>query len=206
MSTPAFTPTAIQTALFSPAQSAVLALLFGSPEERFQSAELIRRVGKGSGAVQRQIATLVSAGLVTVTRVGNQKHYQADARSPVFSELSALIRKTTGIVPELRDALVTVEDKLAFAFVFGSVAAGTARSTSDVDVMVVRKSGSELDHATLFDLLTAVDRRLGRSVEPVLMSLANWTAKRAKGDSFVARIAAGPKLMIVGEADAVTRT
>ena len=193
----------IATALFSTTQVELLALLYGNPEERFQSADLIRRIGRGSGAVQRQLAALAGAGLVTVTRIGNQKHYQADHRSPVFAELSALVRKTTGVVPQLRDALMTVADEIVTAFVFGSVAAGTAHSTSDVDLMVITKPGSTLDHGALFALLVKADRRLGRPVEPVLMSLAAWKAGRAKKDSFAARVWRGPKLAVIGESDVV---
>ena len=40
-------------ALFSRVQQRVLALLFGQPERRFQSAELIRLANSGTGAVQR---------------------------------------------------------------------------------------------------------------------------------------------------------
>jgi hypothetical protein len=44
--------------------------------------------------------------LVTTLRVGNQKHYQANANSPIFHELAGTIAKTVDIVEPLRNALV----------------------------------------------------------------------------------------------------
>jgi hypothetical protein len=88
--------TGLADVLFTPVQQRVLGLLFGQPERRFQSAEVIRLAGSGTGAAHRLLTRLAAAGLVTTERVGNQKHYQANAGSPVFAELIGLIRKTAG--------------------------------------------------------------------------------------------------------------
>jgi hypothetical protein len=90
--------TGIADALFTGVQQRVLGLLFGQPDRRFQSAELIRLASGGTGAVHRQLARLAGAGLVTVTRTGNQKHYQARRNSPVFAELHGLVVKTVAVV------------------------------------------------------------------------------------------------------------
>src|SRR4051812_29909529 len=74
--------TGLAEVLFTPVQQRVLGLLFGQPERRFQSAELIRLAGSGTGAAHRLLTRLAAAGLVTTERVGNQKHYQANADSP----------------------------------------------------------------------------------------------------------------------------
>src|SRR5437868_1067082 len=81
--------------LFTPVQQRVLGLLFGQPERRFQGAELIRLAASGTGAVHRFVTRLAESGLVTVERVGNQKHYQANRESSVFAELHGLITKTS---------------------------------------------------------------------------------------------------------------
>jgi len=59
----------------------------------------------GSGAVQRELARLEASGLVTATRIGRQKHYQANARSPLFEELRAMALKTFALTDVLRAAL-----------------------------------------------------------------------------------------------------
>ena len=69
----------IADALFSKVQQRVLAVLFGNHSRSFYANELIALAGSGSGAVQRELTQLSAAGLVTVTRIGNQKHYQANA-------------------------------------------------------------------------------------------------------------------------------
>src|SRR3954471_14193664 len=92
-------------ALFTPVQQRLLRFLFGQPERRFQSAEIIRLVAGGTGAAHRQLQRLADSGLVSVTREGAQKYYQANARSPIFPELHGLVVKTVGVVEPLRRAL-----------------------------------------------------------------------------------------------------
>jgi predicted nucleotidyltransferase len=182
-------------ALFTPVQQRVLGLLFGQPDRRFQSAELIRLAKGGVGAVHRQMARLAATGLVTVTRSGNQKHYQARRDSPVFEELHRLVVKTVGVAEPLRRALA---GKVRAAFVYGSVAKGTDRAGSDIDLMVVSES---LRYPELFEALQRAEAELGRSINPTLMTPAQWRAKRARGDSLVARVAAQPLIFLIGSAD-----
>ena len=122
-------------------QQRVLGLLYGQPQRRFQSAELIRLAGSGTGAAHRLLTRLADAGLVTVSRSGNQKHYQANRHSPIFSELHRLVVKTVGVVGPLRRALAPFAKRIAAAFVYGSVAKGADTAKSDIDVMVISDNG-----------------------------------------------------------------
>ena len=131
------TRSGLADALFTPVQQRVLGLLFGQPDRRFQSAELIRLAKGGVGAVHRQLGRLAEAELVTVTRTGNQKHYQARRDSPVFEDLHQLIVKTVGVAEPLRQALARKARAIRAAFVYGSVAKGTKRAGSDIDLLVI---------------------------------------------------------------------
>src|SRR5690349_17757754 len=89
-------PATLAGALFSTTQQRVLGLLFGQPERSFFATELIGLAHAGSGAVQRELQRLAESGLVTVSHVGNQKHYQANRQSPVFQELHGIAVKALG--------------------------------------------------------------------------------------------------------------
>jgi hypothetical protein len=74
----------------------------GSPlwraDQSFYASELIRIAGTGSGAAQRELAKLEDSGLVVGRRIGHQKHYQANASSPLFAELRSIMLKTVGSI------------------------------------------------------------------------------------------------------------
>src|SRR5262249_26657782 len=150
-------------ALFAKVQHRVLGVLFGSPRRSFYANELIALARSGTGAVQRELRRLEASGLVIVTRVGNQKHYQANSSSPIFEELRAIVLKTVGLADVLRVALAPVSKDIRAAFVYGSVAKGQDTAASDVDLMVV---SDRLSHADLFVALERATAQLGRKVAP----------------------------------------
>jgi predicted nucleotidyltransferase len=188
-------------ALFTPVQQRVLRLVFGQPHRRFQSTELIRLAQGGVGAVHRQLVRLEQAGLVEVTRIGNQKHYQARRESPVFAELQGLVTKTVGVVEPLRTSLKVMADTIRAAFVFGSIAKGSDHARSDIDLMVISDA---LRYSDLFEALQAAETALARPINPTVMSVADWRAKKARENSFTARVAAQPKLFVIGSDDDLT--
>jgi predicted nucleotidyltransferase len=191
--------TGLADVLFTPVQQRVLGLLFGQPDRRFQSAELIRLAGSGTGAAHRLLTRLEGVGLVTTERVGNQKHYQANKRSPVFEELAGLIRKTAGLVVPLQATLAPLAKKITAAFVYGSIAKGTDTAASDIDLMVIT---DKLEYADVYKALQEAEAALGRPVNPNLMTRAEWKRKkRADSEGFAARVAAGPKLFVLGSED-----
>ena len=108
--------TNLSDALFSNVKQRVLALIFGHPERSFYISEIVRNVHSGTGAVERELARLEQSGLVSVKRIGNQKHYQANHESPIFEELRAIVLKTVGLVDPLRKSLAQYINKIKAAF------------------------------------------------------------------------------------------
>jgi predicted nucleotidyltransferase len=188
-------------ALFAKVQQRVLGVLFGNPRRSFYANEVIALARSGTGAVQRELARLEGSGLVTVTRVGKQKHYQANAVSPVFEELRGLILKTVGLADVLRAALAPVSGRIRVAFVYGSIAKGQDTADSDVDLMVVSDS---LTYADLFAALEEASARLGRKVAPTIYSSKELSKRVKQDNAFITRVLAQPKLWLIGDESDLT--
>lgn len=186
----------VANALFSKVQQRVLAVLFGNPSRSFYANEVIALAGSGTGAVQRELARLDAAGLVAVTRIGNQKHYQANSSTPVFEELRGLILKTSGLADILRAALAPMADRVEAAFVYGSVAKGQDTAKSDIDLMVISDT---LSYPDLYASLEEATRRLGRTVNPTVYSPQELDKRVKEGNAFIQRVLAQPKIWVVGE-------
>jgi predicted nucleotidyltransferase len=191
---PAIRRSRVGAALFSDVQGRVLALLFGQPARRFQGAELLRLVGSGTGATHRVLHQLVDAELVTVVPVGNQRHYQANAQSPVFEDLRRLVLKTVAVAEPLQKALAPLASRIAEAFVFGSVAAGVERASSDLDLFIV---SDDVEYAELFDRLASAERELGRRIEPTLLTTQAFARRLRTTDGFAKRVASGDRIPII---------
>lgn len=185
-------------ALFTKVQQRVLGLLFGNPERSFYANEIIALAQTGTGAVQRELARLQSAGLVTVQQIGRQKHYQANRASPVFEELRGLVLKTVGLADVLRAALAPLRDRITTAFVFGSVAKGQDSAASDIDLMVVSDA---LSYADLFAALEPAVESLGRPVNPTVYTRAELKRRIDEDNAFIDRVLAQNKIWVIGSID-----
>ena len=183
-------------ALFTSTKQRVLAILFGRPGRSFYANEIIGLAKSGSGAVQKELAQLTDSGLVTMRRIGNQKHYQANPDSPIFTELCAIIRKTVGLAEPLRQALSSLGEHIHAAFIYGSVGKGSDTASSDIDVLLV---SDDIDYSSVFSALETVGEQLGREVNPTILSLDEFRQRLARQEVFLTRVFAQPKIWIVGK-------
>lgn len=192
------TPTSLSDALFTTTQQRVLALLFGQPNRSFYTNELIGLTGSGSGAVQRELKRLASSGLVSVTSIGMQKHYKANPDCPVYHELVGIVRKTTGMIEPVRQALAPLSDRIKLAMIYGSVVHGTDTAASDIDLLVTA-DGMMLEE--LYVALAPVERSLGRKINPTLYTVQEFKSRRLSGNPFLCNVLDGERLVLIGEED-----
>jgi len=189
-------PSSIADALFPKVRQRVLAVLFGAPDRSFYTNEVIGLAQSGAGAVQRELADLADAGLLTVRKLGNQKHFQANPASPVFAELRGLVLKTMGLADVLRAALAPLAPQIERAFVFGSIARQEDTATSDVDLLVVSDT---LSYGELFGALEGAGQTLGRPINPALYTAADFQARLQGDNAFINRVMQQPKIWLIGQ-------
>ena len=192
---PAPTRASLADALFSGTRQRVLGLLFGQPERSFFATELIALAGAGSGGVQRELQRFTDAGLVTVSRVGNQKHYQANPEAPIFTEVCSIAAKTFALAGPLITALKPLQKRIELALVYGSVASGRDRAKSDIDILIVA-DGLTLEN--VYAALAKTEKQLARPVNPTLYTRAEFERRRKANNPFLAKVLAGKTLPLIG--------
>lgn len=192
------TAISIGDALFTKTQKKVLGLLFGKPDKSFYTNEIMRWASMGRGTVGRELDKLVSAGLLTATREGNQKYYQANENSPIYKELVGIVKKTFGVADIIRESLKPFENNIELAFIYGSVAKGGDTQSSDIDLMLV---GKELHYGDIVEVLIPQEESLQRTINPTIYNQKDFLEKISDGSSFVTRVMEQPKIIIKGVID-----
>jgi predicted nucleotidyltransferase len=181
--------------LFGQTRSAVLGALLLHPDASLHVRELARLTGASAGSLHRALRLLADMGLLLRQEVGRQVHYRANGSHPVHAELAQLLRKTAGLADVLREALDPLGAKVELAFVYGSMASGTERAGSDVDLMVLGKAS----FADLARTLASAQVTLRRDVNPTVMTRREFADKLAAGDGFARGVMTGSKLWLKGE-------
>jgi uncharacterized protein len=195
MSTEATTQT-----LFGHTRSVLLAMLYGHADQSFYVRQLIRAVGAGHGALQRELRYLTEMGLILRRAQGNQVLYQANEQSPIFSEIRSLITKTVGVHDVIRSALAPLSAEIQVAFVYGSVARQKERANSDVDLMVLgNTSFSEVVSA-----LRPAQKALGREINPTVFPANEFRSKLSARNHFLRSVMKEQRLFVLGTENELT--
>jgi predicted nucleotidyltransferase len=182
--------------LFGAYRRQVLALLLLRPDESFYVREIGRLTGVPAGSLHRELKALTEAGLLVRSAAGNQVRYQASLECPIYEELAAIFRKTAGLADVLRNLLSPLADKILLAFIFGSMAQAKAKATSDIDLLVV----GAVSFSAVVEACHLGRERLGREVNPVVMSKTAFQTKHREQDRFVSRVLKEPKIFLIGDA------
>jgi predicted nucleotidyltransferase len=191
-SLPAAAPLA--TALFGKSMRAILATLYGRPDEEFYLRELARVAATAPSSLQRDLAALAGAGIVLRALRGHQVYFRANRACPVFDELRGLVVKTFGVADVLKQALQPLSDSIDAAFVYGSVARGEERAASDIDLFVV----GVVSFGDVIEALSPAQRTLGRELNPTVFPPAEFAGKVRENNHFVTTVLAEKKLFVIG--------
>lgn len=185
--------------LFPQVRAEVLRLLFADASRELHLRDLTRQSGLGLGTVQGELEKLSQADLVTSRRDGNRRYFRANASHPLFADLQQIVLKTAGMRDVLADVLRGVTG-VEVAFVFGSLAANAGKAASDVDLLVI----GEVSLRKLVPVLRGAGEKLGREINPVTMSAAEFAKGRAK-NPFLVDVLGKPKLFVKGGPDELAR-
>jgi uncharacterized protein len=178
--------------LSSKTRAEFFTLLFGLEPAELHLREIERRSGLAIGTVRQEAAKLERLGLICKRRSGNRTYYQANSKHALYTTLHELVLKTSGLADIIRAPLTT--DAVEYAFVFGSIGAETGGVESGINLVVVGDIGLR----SLAKLLREPAEKLGRTIEPHVMTAHEFIDHKAKADPFVTSLLASPKLMIKG--------
>ena len=183
--------------LFKDYRRRVLGLLLLHPDKQYHVREIARLTGTVAGTLHKELTRLAETGVLVKETSGNQVYYRADRTCPVFEELASILRKTSGLVDVLADALAPLAEKISAAFVYGSVARGKETAGSDIDIILI----SDLEFSEVVAALYPAQEVLGREINPKVYSQKEWQNMIKKRDVFIKEVMAGPNLFIIGAAD-----
>lgn len=185
------------TLFFGDYRRKVLGLLLLHPGEHFHLREIARMTRTQPGTVRRELSLLANAGVIERDTQGNQVRFRANESYPIYEELRSILKKTSGVADQLRTALAPLSDAIDVAFVYGSVASGQERPTSDIDLLIVGSAKFE----DVIRVLHTYQQDLRREINPHLYSPTEFKRKAREERSFVARVLASPKLFVIGGDD-----
>lgn len=183
----------------SDVRARLIARLCGGDDDPLIARQIARELGLPPTTVHDELVRLEALGLLIAgQKIGTAKPYYVNAESPLLTGLRAIVQHTVGVVGLLRQALADRDD-IHVALIFGSVAAGSDRPDSDIDLMVIGAvSGSDLAA-----IIAGVERLTRRQINQVHYSVDEFAQRAREGGSFLQAALGGPLVFVKGDGDAL---
>jgi predicted nucleotidyltransferase len=185
-------------ALFPAVRKGVLGAIYSDPRRWWYLSELAQGLGTSPSSLQREVESLAGTGILETRREGGRAYYRAHAKGAIFNELRGIVRKTMGVPAQIRDALMAYADRIALAFIYGSVAQAKDRADSDVDLMIV---ADHLALGKIYGRLASVERKLRRKVNVTLYTTEEFRRQQNANNPFLDKVLARERIVLFGSED-----
>lgn len=174
----------------------VLSLVTAAADKTITAREVSRRLGSNLESTQRAMHRLADAGLMRPVREGRELRYSVDRSDDAsFRELRSVSHRLAGMGEDLRKLAAQLPpEAIRQAFIFGSMASGSDRPESDVDLFVV--GSAHVHDLASFTWIWA--QRLRRDVAPIIRTPTAISEGLANDVSFYRNVLTGSMLMLVG--------
>ena len=174
-------------------------IFFGIHSHEYHLREIERISGFAIGTVRQEAKKLEKLELIIKRVDSNRTYFKANRNHPLFLTLHNLVLQTSGLIDVFKENLI--DDRIQYAFIFGSLAKGTENSESDIDLFVIGNLG-------LRDLSKLIKKPvilLKREINPHVMNIAEFQKRFFENEHFVSNVINSPKLMIFGNENDLTK-
>lgn len=182
--------------LRSKARSNLLAFFFAHADESYYVREAASLIGEDAGNSSRELRRLEKEGVLSSAMKGRIKFYSLNKRYPLYSDLKSMFFKTEGAEGALKK-LVSSQEGIEMAFIYGSFAKGAEKKASDIDIVVVGK----FDRDKFTGQLRGLESKLDREINFSSYTREEFDKERKKGGSFLDLILKDKVILLKGSRD-----
>lgn len=142
-----------------------------------RQADIQQATGLQLRAVQQAVQQLEKRGALRRARLAGSTVYHPTTEGPVGSALRSLALSEIDLSSPAGDEL----DRVRTVAVIGSIARGTERSSSDLDLLIVGKP----DREALRSIFTQLEHRYGRRVDAVILTTDDLRTRQEEDDPYI---------------------
>jgi DNA-binding transcriptional ArsR family regulator len=183
--------------LVSEVRVKILKIMLPRPTTQYHVRGLVRAVKTEINAVRRELLRLSNLGLLRKRQSGNRIYYTVNTSSSLFPELLSLVAKEEGLGAEIVKHTRELGD-IKFAIMARAFVLGRISSVLDVDLFIVGKPKMDV----LNEIVKREEEKLGREINYTVMPSDDFTFRKRKNDSFISKVLAQSRIMLIGDEEA----
>lgn len=186
----------------------LLQLFYGNPNRSFYVREITRKVDEQINSVRRELANLLSIGIITSDTSNNKVYYEVNQKYESFSPLQELFGgkvakpKRTGSKAAAKPEVVTAAEEANDLKALGNIEAAcllgqfTRDEQSGIDMLVV----GNVNTNALQKYVSELEEQEGKELRYTVFSLEDFKYRLTIKDRFLSNVLLSKKQILVDKA------
>lgn len=178
----------------------LLHLFYSNPNRSYYVREITRKIDEQINSVRRELANLLSIGIISSENTNNRLYYEVDQKYEYYEPLATIFggasasakkkgsKKTEPVAQP--DHAVMALGNVELAFYTGQF---TRDESSGVDFMVV----GDINNAKLSKFIDELETQEGREIRYAAIPLSDFQYRQQVNDRFLSLILAAKKQILV---------
>lgn len=178
----------------------LLKLFYSNPNRSFYVRELTRKIDEQINSVRRELANLLSAGIISSENNNNKLYYEVNQKYEHYNALSSMFGKTTGRTAKTAKQDEEVEDDdLAALKKIGNVELAiltgqfTRDESSGIDFIVV----GDVNQTKLNKYISELETKEGKEIRFVSMAPSEYNYRDQVNDRFLNGLKQAKKQIVI---------
>src|SRR3989338_3701132 len=176
----------------------ILTLLMFNRDKEYHLREIARLIDISPKYVGKELEKLLKINLVNKYEKGNLNIYSINKKSIILNELRQMFIKTDYLGEIIKKEL---EDKVKYAFIYGSFAKGEETEASDIDLFVI----GDMKEDDLIRAIQKLEETTGREINYVLWNEKTFK-QRAQNHHLLKTIKKSEIIMLIGDENEFKRS
>lgn len=192
----------------------LLQMFYSNPNRSFYVREITRKIDEQINSVRRELANLLSIGIISSDDSGNRLYYEINQKYEYYEALSAIfgggvmtakvVSKDGDTAAAAAPAKDTSELKAIKALGNVEVALFTGQFTRDetsgIDFLIV----GDLNHTKLAKYVDELEAKEGKEIRYVHMTADEYAYRNEVNDRFLVTVKAAKKQVLIDKNDSLT--
>jgi len=180
----------------------LLQLFYGNPNRSFYVREITRKIDEQINSVRRELANLLSIGIVASDTNNNRLYYEVNQGYDFYQPLAAIFggadpasksKKVTSKSPPKEDARVQAIKSLGNVELALYTGQFTRDETSGIDMLIV----GDVNQTKLAKFMTDLESQEGKEIRYTVMSPQDYGYRQQVKDRFLFNILAAKKQVMI---------
>lgn len=177
----------------------LLSLFYNNPGRPFYVREITRKIEEQINSVRRELANLLSIGIVTSDGANNRLYYEVSPKYEYYEQLrsifSSLPVSTNRVLKETREeesiaTKLRAAGKIEYAFLTGTY---VRDPRVNIDLFVV----GDVNRARMAKIVAELEASEGREINYSALTPTEYEYRLSIGDRFVASVMSAKKIVLI---------